>query len=902
MIEHFTMKRILLTKINMATMAFLSLSLGSIAQKSGPISSPFTMYNDKIVQGKYESTAISANHITSNYESQANLYQPADISFKFAINGRDNEMPSGQDHHFSVNAVNGMAETPVIRFGKQLQQTTDKKTYLQPNTRLKVRLDGKEILNQFAQKGFYTCYNGTKIYKQDFKGIYIAGGTSPMIWDFDNLVHNDALLLKDPDGDGIFETELTLNAKQDQKQIAAEWNLSKDLSAFPQYHSDFLLSNAIYNMSLEEMIRAVEPDSTFRTGKEWAGVWTRDISYSIILSMAYLQPQVAKNSLLKKVNKKKRIIQDTGTGGAYPASTDRMIWSVAAWEVYKATGDKDWLQQVYEIVKNSIDDDLLNCYDHKTGLVKGESSFLDWREQTYPKWMQPADIFESECLGTNAVHYQANKVLSKMAKALHIQDVASKHEAIAEKIKKGINTYLWMPEKGYYAQYLYGRNFKMASPRSEALGEALCVLFGIADKKRSEQIIASVPVTSYGISCIYPQIPNIPPYHNNAVWPFVQTYWALASAKAGNEASVTASIQNIYRPAALFLTNKENFVADNGDYAGTVINSSNMLWSLSGNLGLIHKIIFGISFDADSLSFKPFVPRLYEGIKTLTNFKYRNAVLDIQLEGTGNVIREFIVDGKKQSTAALPSKLSGNHSIRIVLNNSAIPPKKINKLPNYTTLATPVVKVDGNTLSWEKMEGASDYLIIKNGKPVARTTNTSFAASASAYTEYQVIALDKSQIGSFASEPIPVSNSNQVMVYEAEQTTKQSNLNYQGFSGNGFVETSKTINPSISFTIDIKEAGTYTLDFRYVNGNGPTNTENKCAIRSLLINNQIQGTIILPQRGTNEWSNWGFSNPVQVKLAKGKNTVQLSLEAHNDNMNQLINQAMIDYLRISKID
>jgi len=48
------------------------------------------------------------------------------------------------------------------------------------------------------------------------------------------------------------------------------------------------------------MIRAVEPDSTFRTGKEWSGVWTRDISYSIILSMAYLQPQVAKYSLLKK--------------------------------------------------------------------------------------------------------------------------------------------------------------------------------------------------------------------------------------------------------------------------------------------------------------------------------------------------------------------------------------------------------------------------------------------------------------------------------------------------------------------------------------------------------------------------------------------------------------------------
>ncbi len=35
-------------------------------------------------------------------------------------------------------------------------------------------------------------------------------------------------------------------------------------------------------------------------------------------------------SLLRKVDPTGRIIQDTGTGGAYPCSTDRMIWAVAA--------------------------------------------------------------------------------------------------------------------------------------------------------------------------------------------------------------------------------------------------------------------------------------------------------------------------------------------------------------------------------------------------------------------------------------------------------------------------------------------------------------------------------------------------------------------------------------------
>jgi hypothetical protein len=861
----------------------------------------FSIYPGKVVQGKYEANAISAHNITSNYESPANLFQSADITFKFAINGRDNEMPSGIDHHFTIRELSGFAETPIIIFGKQLNQISDKKKYLLPDTKLRIRLDFRNVLKQFEQNGFYTCFNGTKIYKQDFKGVYIAGGTLPMTWDFDNLVNHSNLQLKDNDGDGIYETELILNAKQDQKKIASQWKQSKDATAFPQYHSDYLLPDAVYNMALEEMIKAVEPDSTFRTGKEWAGVWTRDISYSIILSMAYLQPQVAKNSLLKKVNKKKKIIQDTGTGGAYPVSTDRMIWATAAWEVYKATGDKDWLQTAYEVVKNSIEDDVQNAYDKETGMVRGESSFLDWREQTYPKWMQPADIYESECLGTNAVHFQANIVLSEMARALNEPKVAATHLAMAQKIKAGINKFLWIPQKGYYGQYLYGRNFKILSPRSEALGEALCILFGIADEKKAAQIIASTPVTTFGIPCIYPQIPGIPPYHNNAVWPFVASYWALASAKTGNEKSVVDAISNIYRPAALFLTNKENYVADNGDFAGTQINSSNMLWSLSGNISLIHKIFFGIEYKEEKVVFHPFIPKSFNGKHSLNNFKYRNAILNIEVEGHGNKIVKFIVDGKVQNKPEFPAELSGNHFIKIVLNSVDFPEQKINKVKNITSPATPIVQYTSHKLSWEKIDNAISYIIIKNGKPSTKTSQTYFTVAADAYAEYQVIASDKNKVQSFASEPVVVANDEAIIEYEIENFNSKSDSLYKGFSGSGFTETSNHVNKWVKVPINITQSGVYAIDFRYANGNGPINTENKCAIRTLQVNDQFAGTIVLPQRGKNEWSNWGFSNSVMVHFEKGNQTITLGLEDHNENMNGETNQAMLDYLRILKI-
>lgn len=250
----------------------------------------YTVYADSIVQeNKYTANILSPTAVTSNYSSHANKFKSPIIYFRFSINGKDNEMASTRAHSFAC--INSECETPVIKFGTPLKNniSVPENTYLAPNTKFRIRMDIRDVFQQFDKLGYYTTFNGNKIYKEDFKGIYVAGTAAPMIWDFDNLVNHPQLQLKDDDGDHIYETTLLLNAKEDEKKTDAHWQLTKDISAFPQYQSPYPVSDALYNMSLEEMIKAVEPDSTFRTGKEWAGVWTRDISYSIILSMAYLR-------------------------------------------------------------------------------------------------------------------------------------------------------------------------------------------------------------------------------------------------------------------------------------------------------------------------------------------------------------------------------------------------------------------------------------------------------------------------------------------------------------------------------------------------------------------------------------------------------------------------------------
>ncbi|MVN75254.1 Bacterial alpha-L-rhamnosidase [Hymenobacter sp. HMF4947] len=883
-----------------------SRSGGGAGAPAGAIwqSEAYSLYRDRVVQGAHHARAVSATELTSNYRSPASETQSPLITFKFSLNGKDNELPPGQDNTFLAlpPAAGATLETPVIVFGQRYVEprAVPAGQYLAPNTKLKIKLDMRPVLAAFAKQGFYTTFKGEKIYKQDFKQVLVAGSAAPLSWDFDNLVNKPELALHDADGDGIYEVTLTLNAPQDAKATAQRWKKSLNTDDFPQYKSAYPLADALYNLALEEARRAVEPDSTFRTGKEWAGVWTRDISYSIILAQATLQPKVAMKSLLRKVSPEGRIIQDTGTGGAYPCSSDRVIWAVAAWEIYKVTGDEAWLRKVYPIIKKSLAEDFQNVYDPTTGLARGESSFLDWREQTYPRWMQPVDIYESENLGTNAVHFQANTVLALMARHVGETAVAERHEQAAAAIKAGLNQYLWQEQAGYYGQFRYGRLFPVTSLRAEALGEALSVWFGIADADRAKTVVAKTPTVPFGISCIYPQIPGISPYHNDAVWPFVQTFWALAAAKAGNEASLTESIAAIYRPAALFLTNKENFVAGNGDFSGTQINSSNMLWSLSGSLGLVYKILFGLHYETDRLVFQPFVPQVFQGARQLTNFKYRKAVLDIDLEGFGNVIKSITLDGQPLAGAALPATLAGRHAVCIVLSSQAPAPARVHRVENRFSPATPEVTYANGRLTWPAQEGVQEYKVLKNGVLDATGPATEYAVTPGPYAEYQVLAVGgRAHLESFASEPLPVGEP--AIELQAEALATLSALPYQGFTGKGFIEISTTQNPHLNLPITVPEAGFYALDFRYANGNGPTNTNNKCAIRTLRQGSTLLGTVVLPQRGVEEWSNWGFTNAVLVRLPKGTSTLTLAYEPANTNMNGAVNQAMLDYLRVRRV-
>jgi hypothetical protein len=574
-----------------------------------------------------------------------------------------------------------------------------------------------------------------------------------------------------------------------------------------------------------------------------------------------------------------------------------MTWALAAWEVYAVTGDRGWLRQAYAIIRRSAQADRHAIFDRGTGLAAGETSFMDWREQSYPRWMEPRDIARSAAVGTNVAHMATYRILADMARALG--EPAARWTRVEDRLRAAINANLWQADRGWYAEYRYGRAFPALSPRPDALGEALAVIYGAADPARAARIASATPVTEFGIPTFWPYIPNMTFYHNGAVWPFVNAFWTWAAAEAGNTAAVERGLATVFRPAALFLTNKENMLAETGHFDGTVLNSDRQLWSVAGGLAMQYRVLFGMRFRPDGLAFAPVVPPAYAGERTLTNLRYRGAVLTVIVRGSGDGVARARLDGRPLARAEVPATLTGAHTIEIAMNGRW-PAGSVHVVPNRWAPETPVATLRGDTLAWAAIPGAARYGIYRDGRPAGSTAETrTRVAPAARVTEYQVMAVDSAGLESFLSEPVRLAPASAVTIARPRGAPPE--REHTGFSGAGYVRLTRETNTSVDVPVRVTCGGTYDVDARYANGSGPINTDAKAAIRTVLVDGTPAGVLVMPQRGLDLWNDWGYGTALRLRLTPGAHVLTLRYTPLDENMDRHVNTALLDHLRLTRI-
>lgn len=684
----------------------------------------------------------------------------------------------------------------------------------------------------------------------------------------------------------------------------------------------------------------------FETGEKWHYVWTRDLSYAADLGLAMLDPARTRNSLDFKLSAFRKgvikapqvagsadglqIIQDTGSGGSWPVSTDRITWAFGAEEALKslpAAERKPFAARALKALANTIENDRIAAFDRDSGLYTGEQSFLDWRDQSYAAWIvnDLSSMASARSLSTNVGHYKALTLAAALA-AEHRDDArARKYSAWARDLKKAINTRLWLPGAGMYSSLSAGHFDGAAMHKFDWLGQSLAIVTGIADDAKARSILARYPHGPMGAPVIYPQQQGVPVYHNRAIWPFVTAYGLKAAAIGGNASVADAAYDTLMRGAAVNLSNMENLEwlsgqpllldETNPSLIGPVINSRRQLWSVGAYLGMVVENVFGVSLEAGSIRVRPFITaklRRETFGKTdaisLQRLRLHGKQIDVRIDlppasGANGYyeVAKVLLNGVPVSQQIRLDQLQAANTVTVTLGALRAGEQAIRRVsadpyaesPDVFGPREPVITRlarSGGAVALDIGAGGNGagtvYNVYRDGKLVAArlpagswrdpgaTTGSCYAAEAQ---------FEKSGNRSHHSAPRCVDTGLLVPVTDARVT---SNLGVQASSARFAAPHIKDWGkPGDRFAVDairIDSAGPYRVQVQYHNAANQINLGISGGVKWLAVEDAAgrivaQGVVQLPHaRVEKENTPLVYSTPLQASLAPGTYRLELS--------------------------
>ncbi len=713
----------------------------------------------------------------------------------------------------------------------------------------------------------------------------------------------------------------TLNVTADDLQVRSKNVLFDALFSLAQQEKKQNSVSEITDWGFNDQ-QAV-PCPCFETGAKWHYVWTRDLSYSLDLGLGYLDPERARNSLLFKTSKVRPeliarqvspievALQDTGSGGSWPVSSDRVVWILAASGLtLNAMADSSstetqqaWQAQWYPIAKNTLLQDRQYIFSEKLGLYRGETSFLDWREQNYPDWTAKDTRYlaQSYALSTNVLHYAALKAVAEAAKTQE-PAAAAQFALWADELKTAINQSFWLAEQGLYASYLGEEYNPMPVQQYDLLGLALAINHQVASAAQAGQILQNYPLTQAGPPVFFPAKQQIPIYHNRALWPFVSAY-ALRAAKSQQHAELFHKIaMSLFQGAAFNLSNMENLewlsqkahVAD-GELSGPVINSERQLWSVAAYHDFVVNALFGVAVSGRSLQLNPFIPaqlaqdlQLGDGLK-LENLRLGSSRLQLTLRFDGKATKQHSYRLAKISINDVEQPLTGPHQLQLQLDDFSTEENNIdmvltpvlqqNQQPRLLKVADPAklstaeqralfapkqpqLSLSSNEKGQAVLhfdangEHKTRFTLYKNGAKVQLKKQRDHYQDKEQHKNSQCYALVQSYtdtgLTSLPSRTVCTETTKQQFV--AGQTLLSNDLIASDYLGVPVFKNWGLPEQQLQFEATISHSGTQRLALEYFIDNGPINTGITAVVKQAQVQCPVmplqQSTLVMPHLAT----------------------------------------------------
>lgn len=420
-------------------------------------------------------------------------------------------------------------------------------------------------------------------------------------------------------------------------------------------------------------------------GGDYGGEWTRDCAINSWNCVSILNPKVAENSLWSVTENKVEI------GHQY---WDKIIWTIAALNHYKITGDMAFLKQAYICSRNTMKQLENSVFDKQFGLFKGPAVFADgiaaYPEPVFDKNVPSSYVLDHsnsqniKCLSTNCTYYGAYLSLVDMAEILQIDSqIICEYKAKAENLKSSILKYFYV-EKENYLNYLIDQTGK-PHKYQEAVGYSFAVIFNILTKEQALKLTENANTSKFGIATLFPDFPRysqqMPGRHNNILWPMTNGFFAQACMLVNNTSAYEKELNGITSLALdedkgnyqfWEIYNPTTGKPDGGfQYSGNKVEQQwgscrLQTWSATAYVNMVHFGLAGMRINKDEIKFEPYLPDNIRYLK-LTNIQYRQSNISVTLIGKGRKIRTFLINGARQDNCSITADAKGCMEVFIEL-------------------------------------------------------------------------------------------------------------------------------------------------------------------------------------------------------------------------------------------
>ena len=218
--------------------------------------------------------------------------------------------------------------------------------------------------------------------------------------------------------------------------------------------------------------------------------WLWDTAFHAV-GLKYISPELAKDAIraVLTIQHDDGYIPHQFSVDADSAVTQPPVLTWAVYELYKATGETDLAEELFNKLAGYLTWDMKNRDDNKNGLLEyvvNEDSITNRCDES---GMDNTPRFDGEskmdCIDFSCFFANDARCLAKLAEAIGRKEDAEYWNGIYKKTKKAINEFLWNDKDKFY----YDRRMDGTFCEVKSVSSFLPLFAGICDEKQARYLL-----------------------------------------------------------------------------------------------------------------------------------------------------------------------------------------------------------------------------------------------------------------------------------------------------------------------------------------------------------------------------------------------------------------------------